>query len=195
MTATLNLQPGQQITVDYTNYRGERALRVIQPVEGGLRFGSTEYHPEPQWLLEALDVEKGQMRTFALRDMRPVAPGSEPALGADERGELVRGAAAVALTGVQSERTTACMLRGEPVKRDPVIRECTALKRALRERSAASTDEPRILAALASAQESLGISQEEWLRLVQIAPKPQVPEVQELAWGSVIRANMRTRDR
>jgi hypothetical protein len=57
------------LSVIYTNYRGETAIRKIQPKS--IRFGSTEWHPEPQWLLLALDIEKNADREFALHDMKP----------------------------------------------------------------------------------------------------------------------------
>lgn len=56
------------VRILYTNYRGETALRAIIPER--LYFGSTEWHPEPQWLLEATDVEKDQSRSFAMKDVR-----------------------------------------------------------------------------------------------------------------------------
>ena len=62
------MQDEKTVRVLYTNYRGETALRTIVPER--LFFGSTEWHPEPQWLVEALDVEKGQNRTFAMKDVR-----------------------------------------------------------------------------------------------------------------------------
>jgi predicted DNA-binding transcriptional regulator YafY len=55
------------IEILYTNYRGETARRKIVP--WSLRYGSTEYHPEPQWLLEAFDLEKKAGRTFAMHDI------------------------------------------------------------------------------------------------------------------------------
>lgn len=60
---------GQPATVTYTNYRGETATRSIQPSR--LFWGSTEWHPEPQWLLEAWDFGKSEARVFALKDMGP----------------------------------------------------------------------------------------------------------------------------
>lgn len=51
----------------YTNYRGETATRLIVPRR--LWFGSTEWHPEAQWLLDALDVEKNEQRSFAVADI------------------------------------------------------------------------------------------------------------------------------
>jgi len=62
------MQDEKAVRVLYTNYRGETALRTIVPER--MYFGSTEWHPEPQWLLEALDLEKGQNRTFAMKDVR-----------------------------------------------------------------------------------------------------------------------------
>jgi predicted DNA-binding transcriptional regulator YafY len=59
---------GQAIEILYTNYRGETARRRVVP--SSLRYGATEYHPEPQWLLDAFDVEKQAERTFAMRDVR-----------------------------------------------------------------------------------------------------------------------------
>lgn len=58
-----------QVYIDYTNYRGERGVRLIQPQPDGLYWGSNEYHREEQWLLRAIDVEKKTLRTFAMRDI------------------------------------------------------------------------------------------------------------------------------
>jgi hypothetical protein len=55
---------GATVTIDYTNWRGERAIRRVKPVR--IRFGSNEWHREPQWLLYAVDVEKRALRAFAL---------------------------------------------------------------------------------------------------------------------------------
>ena len=57
----------QAIRVEYTNYRGETAVRSIVPKH--LFWGSTEWHQENQWLLWAFDIGKGADRAFALRDM------------------------------------------------------------------------------------------------------------------------------
>lgn len=32
-------------------------------------FGSTEWHKEPQWLMTAMDVEKNEIRDFAMKDI------------------------------------------------------------------------------------------------------------------------------
>lgn len=59
----------RRIEIDYTNHRGERRRRVIVPVIGSLRFQATEWHPHPQWVIDAADVEKGEIRTFAVQDI------------------------------------------------------------------------------------------------------------------------------
>lgn len=56
------------VTIIYTNYRKETAERKIIPKK--IWFGSTEWHPEEQWLLEALDVAKNEDRNFAMKDIK-----------------------------------------------------------------------------------------------------------------------------
>ncbi|MEU1237895.1 hypothetical protein ABZ399_27340 [Micromonospora aurantiaca] len=51
----------------YRNYRGETARRYILPMR--VWFGLTEWHGEPQWLLDAVDLEKDAERSFAFRDI------------------------------------------------------------------------------------------------------------------------------
>jgi hypothetical protein len=63
------LMTASQVFIDYTNYRGERSVRLIQPLVDGMYWGSNEYHPTEQWLLRAIDVEKKALRTFAVRDI------------------------------------------------------------------------------------------------------------------------------
>lgn len=63
--AELN-KPTPSVVLTYTNYCGETAERRIIPFE--VWFGSTEWHPEPQWLLRAYDCEKKAERDFALKD-------------------------------------------------------------------------------------------------------------------------------
>lgn len=68
--------PTTIITVIYTNWRGVTAVRRLRP--SAIRFGSTEWHPEPQWLMEAEDVGNGEVREFAMKDMRPAASAPDP---------------------------------------------------------------------------------------------------------------------
>jgi len=71
----------KRVKLTYTNYRGETSEREIEPKE--LWFGKTEWHPEEQWFIKALDCEKGEMRDFALRDFgNPTAIRREARAGA-----------------------------------------------------------------------------------------------------------------
>jgi predicted DNA-binding transcriptional regulator YafY len=60
----------RKITFTYRNWRGETAVRTAEPT--GIWFGSSEWHPEPQWIMSACDTEKNVMRYFAMRDMKDV---------------------------------------------------------------------------------------------------------------------------
>lgn len=57
---------GQPVTLTYRNWRGEISERTITPKH--IWFGSTEWHPEPQWLITAFDLDKQADRDFALKD-------------------------------------------------------------------------------------------------------------------------------
>lgn len=68
MTEKVEPATDEEIIVRYTNWRGETADRRIRPC--GLTFGTTKWHPERQWFLEAWDQDKGGFtRMFALNDM------------------------------------------------------------------------------------------------------------------------------
>lgn len=54
------------VTFCYTNWRGETATRRAVPI--GLAWRATEHHPEPQWIMRALDLDKNAPRDFALKD-------------------------------------------------------------------------------------------------------------------------------
>jgi len=64
----MKIENKKTVKIIYTNYKGETAERTIIPIE--LWFGSTEYHPEEQWLLKAFDVEKKAERNFAVKDVK-----------------------------------------------------------------------------------------------------------------------------
>ena len=58
---------GPPLAFTYRNHRGQVAARRAFPI--WIWFGSTKWHPEPQWLMRAFDFDKGEVRDFALRDM------------------------------------------------------------------------------------------------------------------------------
>lgn len=55
-----------KLNVDYTNHRGERRRRNLIPLT--LEFGSTNWHPQPQYFLVCVDTEKttGEARHYPL---------------------------------------------------------------------------------------------------------------------------------
>lgn len=58
---------GTPVNIDYTNYKGERRTREIWPI--CIVFGATDEHPEDQWLIYALDTNRGVFRTFAMKNI------------------------------------------------------------------------------------------------------------------------------
>ncbi len=55
------------IKIKYRNWKGEIGVRTIFPDETW--FGFTEFHPTPQFLMKAWDVDKQAFRDFALMDI------------------------------------------------------------------------------------------------------------------------------
>ena len=56
------------VRILYTNYKGETGYRDIIPQK--IWFGSTEWHKEEQWLLDAMDLGKSALRNFAMKDIK-----------------------------------------------------------------------------------------------------------------------------
>ncbi|TAL51163.1 hypothetical protein EPN81_00685 [Patescibacteria group bacterium] len=70
----MQYEGNQIVEILYTNYRNETALRRIVP--RAIRFGSSDWHPEPQWLLDAYDLQKNAERSFAMSDIQSWQPCS-----------------------------------------------------------------------------------------------------------------------
>lgn len=64
----IDVDQRKAIKIVYTNYRGETASRHVVPQR--VWFGATDWHPEEQWLLDAIDLDKGAERSFALLDIK-----------------------------------------------------------------------------------------------------------------------------
>ncbi|MBJ7450096.1 MAG: hypothetical protein JHC93_07055 [Parachlamydiales bacterium] len=62
----------QLVRIHYTNHRHETSWRYIIPQS--MYFGTTQWHQEIQWLLQAYDVEKKDWRVFALQDIQKWEP-------------------------------------------------------------------------------------------------------------------------
>jgi hypothetical protein len=58
------------VRVLYTNHRGTTEWRSVEPMEKTLRFRSTEWHPECQWVIDVWDLDKKAVRTFAVKDIK-----------------------------------------------------------------------------------------------------------------------------
>lgn len=52
----------------YKNHKGEVAWRQVIPIR--LYYGTTQYYPEEQYLLEARDMDKKECRTFAVSNIK-----------------------------------------------------------------------------------------------------------------------------
>lgn len=59
-----------EIVFWYKNYAGVEGYRRVRPIS--IRFGVSDWHKEPQWLMLADDLEKGEQREFAMRDISDV---------------------------------------------------------------------------------------------------------------------------
>jgi predicted DNA-binding transcriptional regulator YafY len=57
----------RELEFEYCNWEGRKSIRRVRPIS--VRFGKSEWHPKPQWLMLALDLDKGQEREFAMNDM------------------------------------------------------------------------------------------------------------------------------
>lgn len=66
-TIESQFHPSKIVTIEYKNWKCEVGIRKILPSH--LWFGKTEYHPEKQWLINAMDVDKRADRDFALNDI------------------------------------------------------------------------------------------------------------------------------
>ncbi|MDX1882711.1 DUF1653 domain-containing protein [Mycolicibacterium sp. 120270] len=56
------------VSIIYTNYRGETALRAVIPER--LWYGNTDWHPADQWFLRAYDLDRKADRDFAVGDIK-----------------------------------------------------------------------------------------------------------------------------
>lgn len=66
----MSLNPN--VTFTYKNHRGEISTRLVLPIM--IAFGSNSYHPEPQWFVHGIDINKNAERTFAWKDIKDFAP-------------------------------------------------------------------------------------------------------------------------
>ena len=56
------------IKFEYTNYKGERKIRTVEPSR--IFFGKTPHISEDEWILEGLDVANGENRQFVMKHIQ-----------------------------------------------------------------------------------------------------------------------------
>ena len=62
------MEEKEKVTILYTNWKGETKYRNIIPMS--VEFKATQWHPEEQWILNAMDVDKNAQRAFAIKDIK-----------------------------------------------------------------------------------------------------------------------------
>lgn len=62
-----NITAAKTYDIDVTNYKGERHTRHIRA--DIVVFGTTEHHPEEQFLLAAWDIDRNVYRHFAMKNI------------------------------------------------------------------------------------------------------------------------------
>ncbi len=68
LLALMRDRPTESHSLVYTNYRGETSKRELHLVR--IWYGKTDWHPEPQLLMKAFDIEKNAYRDFAVADFK-----------------------------------------------------------------------------------------------------------------------------
>lgn len=63
-------QDSAALTFWYKNYKGDEGYRRVRPIS--IRFGTSEWHKEPQWLMLAYDTVNNKQREFAMMDISGV---------------------------------------------------------------------------------------------------------------------------
>jgi predicted DNA-binding transcriptional regulator YafY len=63
----LKIGAAKVVTILCSSHHGDGTRRKVHP--GKIWFGSTIWHPEEQWFLDAHDVDKNIYRTFAIADI------------------------------------------------------------------------------------------------------------------------------
>lgn len=70
-------RPLQVLTFMYINYENKVAERQVNPLS--IRWGTSEWYKEPQWLLMCWDLDKADRREFAIARMILVKQQDRPA--------------------------------------------------------------------------------------------------------------------
>ncbi|WP_155918188.1 hypothetical protein [Marmoricola sp. URHB0036] len=68
---TRQVPEDQVVELLYLDSQGRELTRHVVPDR--IWFGRTDWFPEPQWLLDAFDVEHGHVRCFALEQVKLIS--------------------------------------------------------------------------------------------------------------------------
>lgn len=58
------------IEFDYVNWKSNRGHRKVEV--RGIRFGTSEWYPQPTWLMSGIDLDKGERREYKMANMSNV---------------------------------------------------------------------------------------------------------------------------
>jgi len=61
------METKNRVKIVYKNWKGITSERLILPER--IWWGSTEWHTEDQWMMRAIDLEKNEVRNFAMTDV------------------------------------------------------------------------------------------------------------------------------
>lgn len=78
----------QAAIIGYTNWKGRYGVRRILPLR--IYWGRNQWHDEPQWLLDAQDLDKAAVRSFAVKHIVFWNPLSDGPLSEDRPIDIVR---------------------------------------------------------------------------------------------------------
>ncbi len=72
-----NSQPPGAARIDYTNWKGARAIRTIVPK--AFEFGTSAFHADEadQWFVIAWDLDRNVERMFAMKNIHSWRPANE----------------------------------------------------------------------------------------------------------------------
>lgn len=60
------------VKIDYTNWRGERRVRRVLPLN--FNYRASEWHNGEQWIMTAHDIEIDEQREFAMSGIHSWEP-------------------------------------------------------------------------------------------------------------------------
>jgi predicted DNA-binding transcriptional regulator YafY len=69
MKAPLEMVIPKPLQFYYRNWKGEHGLRRVRANTVYIFYGTTDWHKEEQWIMNAFDEDKQAIRGFAMKDI------------------------------------------------------------------------------------------------------------------------------